>query len=309
MEEGTGARAVRFEDDAYPPKLRDLRKPPVTIFVAGTWHPARPAVAIVGSRSADQDGCDLARELAASLAREGIAVLSGMARGIDAAAHEGALDAGGLSGAVLGTGLDEVYPRAHASLQTRLRSSLGLLTERRPGSPPTPDAFVNRNRLLAALADAVLIVQGGIASGAKHTANFARELKRPIGAVPWDVFERLGALPNDLIHRGHATLVRNVEDVLALLTGEQESDPPPRRNPSRGPRREERPTRSHALAELRPLEARLLDALGIRARALEDVASRAELSIAEAGAAFSVLELLGLARREPGGAVRRARGR
>jgi len=307
--EGTGERVVRLEDDGYPSRLRDLRDPPAVVYLAGAWPPAGPAVAIVGSRSADADGCDLARELAASLANEGVVILSGLARGIDAAAHEGALDAGGLSGAVLGTGLDEVYPRAHASLQERLRSSIGLMTERHPGSPPTRGAFVTRNRILAALADAVVIVQGGDTSGAGHTATYARQLERPIGAVPWDVFERLGTLPNDLIHRRQATLVRNADDVLALLSGEEVSDRPPGPSDSRARRTPRRETPSRALAELRPRETLLLAKLGARAVPLEDVARRADLSIAEAGAAVSLLELLGLVRREPGGAVRRARAR
>jgi len=298
VEEGTVERALRLTDDAYPSRLRDLGDPPAVVFIAGAWQLTRPAVAIVGSRNAQPDACDLARELAASLAGEGIVILSGLARGIDAAAHEGALDAGGSSGAVLGTGLDVVYPRAHESLQKRVRDSIGLLTERFPGSPPTRASFVTRNRLLAALASAVVIVQGADGSGATHTATYARQLGRPVGAIPWDVFEPLGTLPNGLIHRSEATLVRNAEDVLAILNGKRAGEP-------RSPRR----TRSRSMAELSPHEARLLEALGVRARPLDDAARRANLSVAEAGAAFSVLELLGLARREPGGAVRRARGR
>jgi len=306
--EGTGARVVRLEDDAYPSKLRDLRDPPAEIFLAGAWLAARPSVAIVGSRSADPDGCHLARHLAGSLASEGVVILSGLARGIDASAHEGALDAGGLSGAVLGTGLDEVYPRDHASLQERLRDSLGLMTERRSGSPPTRGAFVTRNRILAALAGAVVIVQGGDGSGAGHTAAYARELGRPVGAIPWDVFDRLGTLPNDLIRRGHATLVRHAEDVLALLEGEAAGGAPGRRgSPARGS--SSRKASPRDVAALSPRESCLLAKLGARAVPLEDVAHRAGLSIAEAGAALSLLELLGLARREPGGAVRRVRAR
>jgi len=309
VEEGTGARTLRVEEDAYPAKLRELEHPPALVFLAGAWAPAIPAVAIVGSRSAEREACDLAREIAGTLARQGIAILSGLARGIDAAAHEGALDAGGLSGAVLGTGLDEAYPREHAPLQERLRDSMGLLTERSSGAPPTRAAFVLRNRLLAALADAVVIVQAGDGSGATHTTTYAHTLGRPIGAVPWDVFARLGTLPNDLIHRGHATLVRNAEDVLAMLNGERANAD---EKPQGGSRRGSRSTRTTATTPIVPLgprESRLLEALGVRAVPLEDAAHRAELSIAEAAAAFSLLELVDLARREPGGAVRRARGR
>ena len=307
--EGTGARTLRVEEDTYPAKLRELEDAPATIFLDGAWAPAKPAVAIVGSRSADREACDLTREIAGTLARQGIAILSGLARGIDAAAHEGALDAGGLSGAVLGTGLDQAYPREHARLQDRLRDSLGLLTERPSGAPPTRVAFVLRNRLLAALADAVVIVQAADGSGATHTATYALKLGRPVGAVPWDVFARLGALPNDLIHRRQATLVRNAEDVLAILKGEPERADEGRPTGRRRGSRSARITATSLTVPLGPRESRLWKALGVRAVPLEDAAHRAKLSIAEAAAAFSLLELLDLARREPGGAVRRARGR
>src|SRR5262249_27158346 len=164
----------------------------------------------------------------------------------------------------LGTGLDGAYPRSNAALQRRLRDSVGLMTERHPKSPPTRAAFVTRNRILAALADVVVIVQGGSGSGATHTATYALELGRPIGAVPWDVFDRLGTLPNDLIRSRDATLVRNAEDVLALLEGGNADHRVPRASRSSARRATPRGISPRAMAELSPRETRLLEALGVR---------------------------------------------
>jgi DNA processing protein len=237
------------------------------------------------------------RSLAADLARSGVAVLSGLARGIDTAAHEGALDAGGRSGAVLGTGIERAYPRENAALQVRLRSSVGLLSEIAPGSSSRPGCFASRNRLLAALSDATIVVQGRERSGALLTAREARDLGRPVGAVPWDCRDPLGEAPHALIRAGEATLVRHVQDVLDLLgrgaraaTSERELVP------------EEPGARG---ADLPRMESRLLAALRRRPLPLDVVAAAAGLSAAEAGAALVSLELLGLAWSEPGGLVRR----
>lgn len=291
-------RAVSARDVAYPAGLRDLPLPPPLVFLSGPWNHAGPAVAIVGARNASDDGCDVARAIAGDLAREGIAVLSGLARGIDAAAHEGALDAGGRSGAVLGTGLERCYPVGHRGLQDSLAASIGLLTEQPPGAHPTRGSFASRNRLLAAISDAVLLVQGREGSGALLTAEVARRLGRPIGAVPWDSRDPLGAAPHALIRSGSAVLVRGAEDVLTLL-GKSVGSPTQGARPAR---------RARPPAERDPVgerEQRLLRALRERPQPLDAVARQAALSIEEAGAALVLLELLGRARREPGGAVRR----
>ncbi|HEU4724702.1 MAG TPA: DNA-processing protein DprA, partial [Candidatus Eisenbacteria bacterium] len=166
-------REVARGDEGYPERLESLARPPRHVYLEGPWTHDGPFVAIVGSRHADGDGLDIARSLAAELAREGAAVISGLALGIDAAAHEGALDAGGKSGAVLGTPLDRVHPRRHATLQRRLAASLGILSELAPGTAATKGTFVSRNRLVAALADVVIVVQGRAKSGALLTADFA----------------------------------------------------------------------------------------------------------------------------------------
>ena len=301
-----GARAVPFEDAAHPRGLRDLEKLQRTdslrpgerirrsnlrpvVFLRGSWNSER-TVAIVGSRRATVDGVRVARELAAALAKRGVSIVSGLARGIDAAAHEGALDAGGRSGAVLGTSIEECFPVSHAGLQERLADSLGLMTEVFPGSPSSQRSFSERNHLLAAVADLTVIVQGNDQSGALITTGAARAMERPVCAVPWDIYEALGAASHRLLHDGHAVLIRGPEDVLALLGMESENaTPASRREPSLldGP------------------EARALASIGRVPRAFDEVAAASGLTAAELGAALLKLEILGLARREAGGRVRR----
>jgi DNA processing protein len=302
-------RELARGDEGYPDRLAALDRPPGRVFLEGPWDETEPVVAIVGSRDANGDGLDLTVSMASELARAGVAVISGLARGIDAAAHRGALDAGGRSGAILGTPLDRVYPRGHRALQRRLAGSLGLLTELPPGSPVTPGTFATRNRLLAAMADAVIVVQGREASGSLLTAAAARQLGRPVGAVPWDPREELGAAPLGLIRGGTATLVRDARDVVDLL-------PPAARAalPStwwddlHAGARLERPRRP-ATSKLSKQEAALFAALRQRAEPLEIAAARSGLSIPEACAALVTLELLGDAERAAGGTVRRGRGR
>lgn len=298
--ERAGGRAVSRDDSDYPPRLRSLAHPPDVLFLSGPWDAFGPVIALVGARDATEDGRDLARSLAGELALGGAAVVSGLARGIDAAAHEGALRQGGRTGAVLGTGVERCYPRDHEALQAALRRSLGLMSEVVPGDPPRRSTFASRNRLLAALADAVVIVQGRESSGALLTVEAARSLGRPVGAVPGDPRDPLSAAPHALIRSGRATLVRDAADVLALcgrdaaLPATAPRDAAPAAAPSPPPRSGS--------------AARVLAALRRRAEPLDDVAERAGLTTAAAAAALVSLELQGLARRDPGGGYRRARG-
>ncbi|HEX5031004.1 MAG TPA: DNA-processing protein DprA [Candidatus Eisenbacteria bacterium] len=305
-----GARAVPPEDPSYPRGLRDLDKlerddslrpdPRVrrsknalrpTLFLRGSWSFGR-AVAIVGSRRATLDGVRAARELAAALASSGIAVVSGLAQGIDAAAHEGALDAGGRSGAVLGTSIEVSFPAAHAGLQERLADSLGVMTEVFPGSPSSSRSFSERNHLLAAISDLTVIIQGDGRSGALITTGAARAMERPVGAVPWDIYEALGAASHRLLHDGHAVLIRGPEDALALLGLDAALEVAP-------------PAARRSLPRLDGAESLALAAIGRVPRPFDEIAAASGLTAPELGAALLKLEILGLARREAGGLVRR----
>ena len=291
-----GPRTRRVPDADYPARLRELSSPPDPLFLAGRWDHPGPHVAIVGSRSATEDGLDVARELAAALCGRGAAIVSGLAQGIDAAAHEGALGAGGLTGAVLGTPLDQIYPPEHASLQDRVARSLGLMSEIPVHANASRNTFASRNRMVAAIADAVVVVQGRMGSGAGITAKYAARLGRPVAALPWDSRDPLGEMPHDLIRTGKATLVRNAADVLELIgigdTTPQRVAPNPDAIPPN--------LTSHETALYRALRGRPLP--------LDQLAASASLTASELSIALIALELRGLARRSPGGLAQRTSG-
>ncbi len=175
-------------------------------------------VAIVGSRRATPQGLALARDLAAALVERGAVIVSGLAHGIDAAAHEGALRAGGTTVAVLGCGVDVPYPRRNRDLARRIRERGALVSEYWPGTPPAPWRFPARNRIVAGLAGAVAVVEAGRRSGALITADFALELGRPVLAVPgWP-----GAVASEgcnALLRAGAALLETAEDVIAEMSG------------------------------------------------------------------------------------------
>ena len=298
---GTGLRVLRLGSDGYPAKVARLASPPRTLYLAGSWEHDGPVIAIVGAREATRDGLDFAAWLAGNLAASNAAVVSGLAHGIDAAAHRGALRAGGRSGAVLGTGLGRCYPRAHESLQRELGASLGLMSELPHGAAGRQGTFAARNRILAALSDVVVLVQGDEDSGALITADHARRVGVPVAAIPWDPREKLAAAPHKLIRNGAATLVRDAADVLALAGV---AEPLLAAASSAGP--------PALVARPRPalpeVESRAFAALRSRAQSLDEVAERAGLSASATGAALLSLELSGLARREPGGFFRRLGG-
>ena len=299
---GRWNRTLGVLDKEYPGRLLHLGQPPERVYLVGPWSHPGPHVAIVGARNATEDGIDVARDLAGSLAERGVAVVSGLARGIDAAAHEGALDSGGVSGAVLGTSLDETYPREHAALQQRVARSLGLLSEIAPGAPATPGTFASRNRLLAAIADVVVVVQGRARSGSLITAKEAKRLGRLVGATPWDSREPLGEAPHALIRSGVATLVRNAGDVLELLREGGSTAAP--LSPTAAGRLRVAP---YAIEALGAAELALYRALRERPRSLDHLAAAAQLTAAELSVALLALELNGLARRAPGGLARKTR--
>lgn len=203
-------------DPRFPAALRAVKPAAKPLWVRGELPgPAEPAVSIVGARAASLTACRLAAELSGMAARAGFAVVSGGALGIDGAAHAGALDAGGRSFAVLGCGVDVVYPDRHAALFARMaRGGGGLLSEFPLGTEPRRQHFPSRNRLVAALGRAVLVVEARQKSGALITARLARAMGRPLYAVPGS----RGA--DQLIGAGQAQAVSNGADWLAVLKGQ-----------------------------------------------------------------------------------------
>jgi len=179
-----------------------------------------PTVAVVGARACSGYGAQVARTLARDLASAGVTVVSGLARGIDGEAHRGALDPDGLTVAVLGCGIDRDYPAARADLARRISASGGLLSEYEPGVEPAPWRFPARNRIIAALADAVVIVEARNRSGALITVDLAMEIGRPIYAVPGEITSLLSEGTNDLLRHGYATAFTSADDVLGALRRE-----------------------------------------------------------------------------------------
>ncbi|MBK0026419.1 DNA-protecting protein DprA [Stenotrophomonas sp. S48] len=204
-------------DPALPPLLQDLPNPPLALFVAGDPSLAwRPSVAVVGSRSPTPGGRALAARFARCFAEAGLAVSSGLAAGIDAAAHTAALDAGGCTVAVIATGPDLAYPPGNARLQARIAAEGVVLSEYPPGMPARPGQFPARNRLVAGLALATVVVEAAQRSGALITARLAAEAGREVCAVPGSVLNPRAAGCHRLIRDG-AALVERPEEVLELL--------------------------------------------------------------------------------------------
>jgi DNA processing protein len=204
-------------DDDYPAGLLDLADPPAAMFVRGrSLEGMDLAVAMVGARNCSPLGDEVARRFAGELAARGAWVVSGGARGIDSASHEGALSVGGATAAVLGSGIDIAYPKRSRDLLDRILEAGTVVSEYPPGVPAQPFRFPARNRIVASMADAVLIVEGAEGSGSLITADFALDLGRPVFAVPGPVTSPLSEVPLSLIRDG-AAMVRNGEDLLADL--------------------------------------------------------------------------------------------
>jgi DNA processing protein len=288
------ARVPRGTPD-YPARLLRLPCPPAELWLRGQLpDPPRlgvGAIAIVGSRAASGDGCDLARRLGGELARAGVAVVSGGAFGIDAAGHRGALAAGGRTYAVLGCGADVVYPDRHAGLFDEIAARGGLLSEYPPGTQPRRGQFPSRNRIIAALVDAVVVVEAAARSGALGTARLARSLGIPVLVFP-------GSPGTGHLTRGGAIRVDHPAEVLDVVRGALEGLKPAARAP------EVLWPQDEAAGPLR----RLLDAMGDRPHGAESLARRLNWSLPEVMGALGEAEIEGWIRRVPGGAYEVSRG-
>lgn len=230
-----GARVVAPGDDEYLSGLLQLADPPVVLFVRGVRLGAlAPRVAVVGARNCTPTGRGVAHDIGMGLGRAGVCVVSGAARGIDAAAQSGALDAAGTSVAVLGGGVDVVYPRSSARLLSRILEVGAIVSEYPPGLQPEPFHFPARNRIVAALSLAVVVVEGTDDSGSMITADHGLELGRQVFAVPGPVTSPLAGAPLGLIREG-AAMIRGPSDLLADLgmpkTPPSEATPPPGLDP------------------------------------------------------------------------------
>jgi DNA processing protein len=212
-----GLQVLVWGDPEYPARLREVPSAPPVLYLRGGLEAGdEAAIALVGARHATAYGQEMAQELARELARRGLTIVSGLARGIDAAAHQGALEAGGRTLAVLGNGLDQVYPPEHRSLADRVAASGALVSEFPLGTAPLPAHFPRRNRIISGLSLGVVVVEAGVGSGALITAHHALEQGREVFAVPGRVHARYSEGCHRLIKAG-AKLVESWEDVVSEL--------------------------------------------------------------------------------------------
>ena len=282
-----GLRAVCRHHLDYPQGLRDTRDPPAVLHVAGAERRQgllrEPGVAVVGARRASSYGMEVARSLGRGLSAAGVTVISGMALGIDAAAHAGALEGGGATIAVLGGGVDVPYPASKRRLHEQIIRRGCALSELPPGFRPRRWCFPARNRVIAALSQLVVVVEATERSGSLITARVARELGRDVAAVPGRVSSGLAAGTNALIRDG-AHLLTGAQDALDLLFGVGARTAPTAPDPA-------------------ALEPRLRDVLAAVADGRDTLADLARTSdeVAAAMVALGELELLGHVRRAAGG--------
>lgn len=270
-------------EPGFPVSLTALADPPLGLFHRGPL-PCQPAVAVVGARRATTYGREVAEHLARELGAAGVWVVSGMARGVDAAAHRGALAGGGKTAAVWGCGPDRVYPPEHVSLAEEIAANGCLISEYPPGAAPLARHFPERNRLIAGLAQVLIVVEASERSGSLITARLALEEGREVMAVPGSVFSRLSAGPNGLLRAGAAPVL-TAADVLGVLGIEAPSE-----------------SRDQVPELLRHLPGG--GALGV-----DELAARAGLPIARVLERVLELELAGWLVRETDGRYRRNRTR
>ena len=276
---------VRPGEDGYPQRLLDAPHPPRVLWAQGDLALLdRPCVAIVGTRRATAYAERVARELGRVLALAGATVVSGLARGVDACAHRGALDVDGATVAVLGTGLDVVYPRAHAALQRTIGERGLLLSELEPNDPAHGGSFPERNRIIAALCAATIVVEGSERSGALITARHALDMGRNVGAVPGPIDVPQSAGSNRLLADG-AVVIASMADAVTLAGLVA-------------------PLRASALPEM-GAERRLWDALAEGPADLDTLCTRAALPAHEGVAAVSALEIRGMIECAMSGEIRR----
>lgn len=215
--QSAGISVLTWEDPGYPARLLNIGDPPPVLYVLGELREEDEwAVAVVGTRTASAYGREAARVLASDLARAGITIVSGLARGIDAQAHQAALEAGGRTIAVLGSGLDVIYPWEHRKLAEQVVAHGALVSEYALGTKPEASNFPPRNRIISGLSRGVLVVEAGDQSGALITADFAAEQGRDVFAVPGNIFQRGSRGTNKLIRDG-AQPVLSANDVLEAL--------------------------------------------------------------------------------------------
>lgn len=274
-----------WHDDRYPALLGTIFDPPALLYLRGRL-PEGEALAVVGARRASPQGLLLAGEISRSLAERGLVIVSGLARGIDSAAHAGALDGGGDTVAVLGCGIDHIYPPENARLFQRLHEQGGILSEYPPGTQPLKGHFPGRNRIISGLCRGVLVVEAAQRSGSLITAEFALDQGREVFAVPGAVHTEGSQGVNRLLKDG-AHLVTGAEDILAVLRPHLPLAPKPHRAPC-------------SIEPLPEPERTVYDKLGPEPLHIDQLARKCALTPMDLSAILLHLELAGAVQQLPG---------
>jgi DNA processing protein len=283
--ESAGIRIVDFLSEEYPKVLLEIPDPPPFFYVKGSLEAIEPALAVVGSRRATAYGIMTTKRLAGELAENGVTVVSGMARGVDTAAHRGALDRGGKSVGVLGCGIDVIYPPENRGLFAEMATNGALISEFPMGTLPLAENFPRRNRIISGLSRGVLVVEAAEKSGSLITAEYALEQGREVFAVPGNINSSGSRGANRLIKQG-AKLVDTVEDILEEM---------PRINPPVVKGASNTPAFS-----LTPNEAAVYTLLAASPLQIDDIIVKSGLTVGDVSAILLRLELKGAVMQLPG---------
>ncbi|MBI5841855.1 MAG: DNA-protecting protein DprA [Chloroflexi bacterium] len=282
--ESQGIKILTWQDESYPPRLKEIDQPPPVLYIRGEYLPDDLfAVAVVGTRRVTPYGRQVTEEIAAFLAANGMTVISGLARGVDAVAHSAALKAGGRTIGVLGSGVDKIYPPEHRALAEQMMERGGIISDYAPGTPPDASNFPPRNRIISGLSLAVVVVEAGETSGALITAEFAAEQGREVFAVPGSILAPQSKGTNKLIQRGALPLL-SANDLMQALdltrVGEQKT--------------------ARKILPADETEARLMNVLGNEPLHVDEIRNQAELPIEKVSAALVLMELKGMVRQVGG---------
>jgi DNA processing protein len=279
-----GIKILTWQDSEYPARLKEIDQPPPVLYARGEYLTDDLfAVAIVGTRRITPYGRQVTEELASFLASNGITVVSGLARGVDAVAHQSALKAGGRTIGVLGSGVDVIYPPEHAKLAEQMMERGAVISDYAPGTPPDASNFPPRNRIISGLSLAVVVIEAGETSGALITAEFAAEQGREIFAVPGGIFAPQSKGANRLIQNGAQPLLK-MDDIMQALDftriGEYRS--------------------ARKVLPTDETEARLLDVIGSEPLHVDEIRNQADLPIERVSATLALMELKGMVRQVGG---------
>ncbi len=279
-----GIQILTWQDEAYPQRLREISQPPPVLYLRGQLLPEDAwAVAIVGTRQATPYGRQVSEQIASFLASNGMTIVSGLARGIDTLAHQAALRAGGRTLAVLGSGVDRIYPPEHRALAEQICEHGALLSDYAPGTPPESANFPPRNRIISGLSMAVVVVEAGETSGALITAEFAAEQGREVFAVPGSILAAQSKGTNKLIQQGALPLL-NASDVMQALDltrlGQQKA--------------------ARKILPSDAVEAKLLETLSDEPLHVDEIRSQTGLPVEKVSATLIMMELKGMVRQVGG---------